>query len=162
MELLHSPHTWEALGFLVFVALVAKQAWVAVTKMLDDRSAEIKAKLDEAVKLREDARTLLTTYEKKVREAEKEAAEIVAQAKSEAATMAKEAARALEVTVQRRSELAMERIGRAEAKALREVRDVAIDIAVRSAERLIAGELDAAKADKMVDDAIRDLDRKLH
>ena len=162
MEFFHEPANWAAIGFLVFVALVAKRAWVAMTAMLDGRAAEIKTKLDDAVKLREDAKLLLANYEKKVRDAEKEATDILAQAKAEAARMAQDAAVALETTVQRRSELAMDRIARAEQKALKEVRDVAIEIAVRGAERLIAAEVDDKKADKMVDDAIKDLDRKLH
>ena len=162
MEFFHQPANWAAIGFVVFVALVAKRAWVAMTAMLDGRAAEIKAKLDDAVKLREDAKQLLANYEKKVRDAEKEATDILAQAKAEATRMAQDAAVALETTVQRRSELAMDRIARAEQKALKEVRDVAIEIAVRGAERLIAAEVDDKKADKMVDDAIKDLDRKLH
>ena len=76
--------------------------------------------------------------------------------------MAEDAARALEIAVARRTELAKDRIARAEQKALKEVRDVAIDMAVRGAQRLIIAEMDDRQADKMVDDAIRDLDRKLH
>ena len=161
-EIFSNPENWAALGFVVFIALVGKRAWVFLTGWLDGRSAEIKARLDEAMKLREEAQALVAGYERKRKDAEAEAEEIVAQAKEEAARMATEAAAALEASVARRQQAAMDRIASAEAKALKEVRDTAIDVAVRSAQRLIAEELDPAKADRMVDDAIKELDKKLH
>ena len=161
-EIFSNPENWAALGFVVFIALVGKRAWVFLTGWLDGRSAEIKARLDEAMKLREEAQALVAGYERKRKDAEAEAEEIVAQAKEEAARMATEAAAALEASVARRQQAAMDRIASAEAKALKEVRDTAIDVAVRSAQRLIAEELDPARADRMVDDAIKELDKKLH
>lgn len=161
-EFFSNPENWAALGFVVFIALVGKRAWTFLTAWLDGRSAEIRARLDEAVKLREEAQALLASYERKQREAEKDAGDIVAQARNEAVRMAAEAAEALEVSVKRRTELAMERIARAEAKALKEVRETAIDIAVRGAERLIAAELDEKKAEAMIDEAIKDLGKRLH
>lgn len=156
------PHNWALLGFLTFLALVGKRGWQFITGWLDGRTAEIKSKLDEASRLRAEAEALLASYTKKQKDAEREAEQILAQARTEAARMAEDAARALEVAVARRTELAKDRIARAEQKALKEVRDVAIDIAVRGAQRLIIAEMDDRQADKMVDDAIRDLDRKLH
>ena len=161
-EFFSNPENWAALGFVVFIALVGKRAWTFLTAWLDGRSAEIRARLDEAMKLREEAQALLASYERKQREAEKDAGDIVAQARNEAVRMAAEAAEALEVSVKRRTELAMERIARAEAKALKEVRETAIDIAVRGAERLIAAELDEKKAEAMIDEAIKDLGKRLH
>lgn len=161
-EFFSTPENWAAIGFVVFVALVGKRAWVFITGWLDGRSGEIKARLDEAMKLREEAQALLASYERKQRDAEKEAGEIIAQAREEAARMAAEAALAVEASVERRQQSAMDRIASAEAKALKEVRDTAIDVAIRSAQRLIAEELDEDKADKMVDDAIKELDKKLH
>jgi F-type H+-transporting ATPase subunit b len=157
-----NPHNWAALGFVTFLALVGKKAYVFLTGWLDGRTGEIKQKLDEASRLRAEAETLLASYVKKQKDAEREAEQILAQARTEAARMAEDAARALEVAVARRTELAKDRIARAEQKALKEVRDVAVDIAVRGAQRLIVAEMDDRRADKMVDDAIKDLERKLH
>jgi F-type H+-transporting ATPase subunit b len=161
-ELFSNPENWVALGFVVFVVLVAKRAFKFTTGFLDQRSAEIKANLDEAVRLREEAQSLLASYERQYRDAESEALETIARAKSEAQSMAQNAAQAIEESVKRRSELAMDRIAQAEAKALKEVRETAIDVAIRGAERLIAQGVDEAKADKIVDDAIKDLGTKLH
>ena len=161
-DLIHNPENWAALGFVVFVALVGRRGWAFITGWLDGRTAEIRSRLDEAAKLREDAQALLASYERKQRDAEKEAEEIIAQATEEAARLAEDAAKALEASVERRRQLAIDRFGQAEAKALKEVRDTAIDVAMRGAHRLIEAQLDEEAAGRMVDDAIRDLDKKLH
>jgi F-type H+-transporting ATPase subunit b len=161
-DFLNNPENWAALGFVVFIALVGRRAWTFITAWLDGRTAEIRARLDEAAKLREDAHALQASYERKQRDAEKEAEEIIAQAKDEAVRLTEDAAKALETSVERRRQLAIDRIGQAEAKALKEVRETAIDVAVRGARRLIEAQLDEEAADRMVDDAIRDLDKKLH
>ncbi|MSP20673.1 MAG: F0F1 ATP synthase subunit B [Alphaproteobacteria bacterium] len=162
MEFFSNPENWATLGFVAFIALVGKKGYVFMTGWLDGRTAEIKSKLDEASRLRAEAETLLASYVKKQKDAEREAEAILAQARVEAQRMTEDAARALEVAVQRRTEQATDRIARAEQKAIKEVRDAAIDIAVRGAQRLIIAELDEKAADRMVDEAIRDLDRKLH
>src|SRR5438128_1859935 len=111
-EFFSVPANWAAIGFVVFVVLVAKRAWAFLTATLDSRAAEIRVKLDEAVRLRQEAEALLASYEKKYRDAERDAADMLAQAANEATQLAADAARALETNIQRRSELAMERIAR--------------------------------------------------
>ena len=161
-EFLSNPENWVALGFLAFIALVGKRAYALIGASLDKRSEAIKANLDEAVRLREEAQALLAKYQRQQRNAQTEAKDIIERAKAEAESMAQDAVDAIEASVKRRSELAMDRIGQAEAKALKEVRETAIDMAIRGAERLIIDGLDETKADKMVDDAIKDLGKKLH
>ena len=161
-EFFSNPENWVALGFLAFIALVGKRAYAFIGVSLDQRSEAIKTNLDEAVHLREEAQNLLASYQRKQRGAESDAKDIIERAKAEAESMAQDAVEAIESSVKRRSELAMDRIGQAEAKALKEVRETAIDMAIRGAERLIIERLDESKADKMVDDAINDLGKKLH
>ena len=161
-EFFSNPENWVALGFLAFIALVGKRAYAFIGGSLDQRSEAIKSNLDEAVRLREEAQNLLASYQRKQRGAESDAKDIIERAKAEAESMAQDAVEAIELSVKRRSELAMDRIGQAEAKALKEVRETAIDMAIRGAERLIIEGLDESKAAKMVDDAIKDLGKKLH
>ena len=83
MEILLDAETWVALAFLVFLGLLG---YFGVHKMLvkslDDRSARIKAELDEARRLKDEATALLSEYRRKRGQAEGEAQEIVAAAKS--------------------------------------------------------------------------------
>jgi len=87
---------------------------------------------------------------------------MVARAKEEADRIAREGAEALEATLKRREELAMEKIAQAEADAVREVRAMSVEIAVDATRALIADKLDGARAGAMVDEAISDLSQKLH
>jgi F-type H+-transporting ATPase subunit b len=154
---------WVAIGFVAFIAiLIYKKVPGLLAAGLDKRSAEIKAKLDEARQLRDEARELVATYEKKLREAQKEAADIVAQAEADAKVLAKEAHDNLEAALVRRAKLAEEKIAQAEAAAVREVRKVAVEVAARAAETVIAQSLDPARADALVDRAIKDIHGKLN
>ena len=161
-EFFSNPENWVALGFLAFIALAGKRAYAFIGNALDQRSAAIKSNLDEAVRLREEAQSLLASYQRKQREAESEAKDIIDRTKAEAERMAQDAVEAIEASVKRRSELALDRIGQAEAKALKQVRETAVDMAIRGTERLIIDGLDETKADKMIGDAIKDLGKKLH
>jgi F-type H+-transporting ATPase subunit b len=157
------PEIWIAVGFVAFLGiLVYYKVHQKVTAMLDARSAEIKAKLDEARQLRDEAKELLASYEKKLREAQQEAADIVAQAETDAKVLAKEAHDNLEASLARRAKLAEEKIVQAEATALREVRQAAVDVAAKAARNLITETLDAAHSKALVDQAIKDLHGKLN
>jgi F-type H+-transporting ATPase subunit b len=153
---------WVAAAFLVFVAVAVRLGWSRMTAALDARSDRIRNELEEAVRLREEAQQLLATYQRKHRDAVKEAEEIVAHARTEAERMAAEAAAELETEVRRRTELAQAKIARAEAQVIEEVRNLSVDVAVRAAGRLIRENLDDTQAQRLVDDAIGELGRKVH
>lgn len=156
------PTLWVAVGFVLFVVGVYKPASKAVLGMLDGRAEEIRASLDEAASLREEAQQLLAEYQRKQRDAVKETEEMVSRARAEAARLAKDGAEKLEEAIKRREQLAVEKIAQAEADALREVRAMSVDIAIAATRDLIAEKMDAAKSSALVDDAIADLSQKLH
>lgn len=161
-HLFGEPEFWVAVAFVIFMAVLLKTAWGKVMAGLDARAARIKAEIDEARRLREEAQALLASYQRKQREAMAEADEIVAAARGEADRLKADAARALEETVARRTQQAMDKIARAEAQALQDVRNTAADVAVAAAEKLIQADLDAQKAQALVDKTIADVGSKLH
>jgi F-type H+-transporting ATPase subunit b len=138
MEFFHEPENWVAVCFVIFLGVLA---YVGVHRKmldaLDHRSARIKAELDEARRLRDEAGKLLADYQKKQRQAEREAEAIVADAKAEAGRVAAEARVKMEEFVARRTKLAEAKIGQAEAQALADVRAAAADAAVTAAETLL-------------------------
>ena len=164
----HTVAFYESTSFLVSVAFVlffvvfGKKLGAAVGGMLDERSQKISDQLDEALRLREEAQDLLASYEKKQHEALEEAKSIVAAAKSEAERLAAEAAEQLEHNLKRSEQLATDRINQAQAQAVAEVKDMAVEIAVDAAKRMLSSDVSKAKADDLIDDAISDLDGKLH
>ncbi|WP_425545060.1 F0F1 ATP synthase subunit B [Caenispirillum bisanense] len=153
---------WVAASFLLVILAFAKPVLRAITAGLDTRADQIRTKLEEARKLREDAQALLAEYQRKQRDALSEAEDIIAHAKEEAERIRAEAEVALADSIARREKQAMERIANAEAEAMRQVRNQAVDIAVAAASRLLQDNLPADRADALVDQTIRDLPAKLH
>ena len=133
-----------------------------ITASLDKRAADIAAELDEARRLREEAQQLLASYQRKQREAMKEAEDIISQAKAEAEQLAKETRANMEAQVERRTKLAEDKIAQAETQAVNDVRSVAAEVAIGAARRVIAQKVDAGADAKLIEKSIADLASKLH
>jgi len=159
---LNDPTFWVAVSFFIAIAI----AWKPLSKMilggLDARSQKIADELDEARRLREEAQELLASYERKQREAEKEAEGIVAQAREEAERLQRRAAEDLEQQVARRRQMALDRIGQAEADAVRDVRSAAVDLALKATRKLLDEKIGDAEQSKLIDDAIGEIGKRLH
>ncbi|QMU58372.1 MAG: F0F1 ATP synthase subunit B [Boseongicola sp.] len=130
--------------------------------LLDKRAEGIQAELDEARALREEAQTLLASFERKQLEVQEQADRIVAAAKQGAADAAEQAKADLVKSIERRVQAAADQIGSAEAAAVRQVRDEAIRIAVASASEVIAKDMKDDRANALIDEAIETVKTKLH
>jgi F-type H+-transporting ATPase subunit b len=130
--------------------------------MLDKRADSIKADLDEAKALREEAQSLLATYERKQKEVQEQADRIVAAAKEEAKNAAKAAKEDIANSITRRIAGAEDQIASAQAAAIKDVRDQAILVAVAAAKDVIASQMDAKSAGASIDDSIAIVGEKLH
>lgn len=154
---------WAFVGLGLFFAVLAHfKAPAAIAKALDDRSSAISAELDDARRLHEEAQELLASYQRKQREAESEAQDIIEQAKRDAARMAEEARADLNAQLDRRTQMAEDKIARAEAQAAADVRNAAADVAIAAARRVLAEKLDASAGDALVDAGIADLKTRLN
>lgn len=161
-ELLQSPEFWVAVAFVIFVGATFKKIRDALSGALDDRAARIKAQLDEAQQLREEAQAALAEYQRKQHGAAEEAKAIVEHAKVEAVRVREQAEADLEQGLKRREQLALEKISQAEAEALQEIRNQAVELAVVATARLLSDTIDKDQSDRLVDAAIKDLAGKLH
>ena len=161
MHLFADPEFWVLVAAVIFVAAVWKPARKSLIGSLDERAARIRAELDEAKKLRDEAEQLLAQYREKERAAAAEAAAIVAHAVEEAERIAAQSARDLEQALARRQTLAEERIAQAEAKAVDEIRAVAIDVAIAAAREVIAAEMNEQRGAVLLDAAIAALPQRL-
>jgi F-type H+-transporting ATPase subunit b len=161
--MLATPEFWVLVSFVLFIGLIVYlKVPGKVTAMLDERAARISRELDEARKLREEAQGLLADYERKRRDADKEAEAIIAQAREEAEAFAVETRQKLVEMVERRGNMAEEKIAQAEAQAVKEVRAAAAELAIAAATRIISDEVQGARADQLVDASIADLKDRLH
>jgi F-type H+-transporting ATPase subunit b len=154
---------WVAVAFVIFIALLAK---LGVHRLLvgalDDRGARIKAELDEARRVREEAQALLAEYQRRRGEADREADAIVVAAKAEAERLAAEAKAKVEDFVTRRTKMAEAKIAQAEAQALADVRAAAAEAAVAAAELILSETAKGKVADDLIARGIRDVKAKLN
>ncbi len=163
MTLLAVPEFWVAVGFAAVIALLLWQRVPAmVGRMLDARAAAIKAELDEARRLREEAAKLLADYRLKAAAAEREADAIVAEAKAEAARFATEQRQHLRTQIERRTKMAQDKIAQAETQAMNDIRAMAADLATAAAEKLIAARIDERRSAQLVEKSIQELPGKLN
>lgn len=163
MDIIYNASFWVGLCFVLFLLmLVYKGVPGMIAKALDKRADDIKSELDQAKKLHEEAGAMLAEYERKQRDAEKEAQAIVAQAKSDAESLAAETRENLKATLERRAKLAEDKIARAEEQALSEVRASAISVAIAAAEQIIEKKMTPAASKKLVDESIKSLKSKLN
>jgi F-type H+-transporting ATPase subunit b len=163
MSVFHEAETWVLVAFLLFVALlVYLKVPGTVARSLDDRAARIAKELEEARKLRAEAEALLKGYEAKRAEAEKLAADIVAQARSDAAEYAAESRRKLGEQLARLTQHAEQQIAQAEAAAVKEVRNVVTDIAVAAAEKLTPDAIKGAKSASLISESIAAVKTRLN
>ncbi len=153
---------WVGLGFILFIGLVGKIAYRVISVALDDRAEKIRNQIEEATRLAEEAQELLASYERKQREAAEEAQSIIDHARHEAARLGENAAQDLERSLARRRQQAMDRIAQAEASAIADVRNHAIEVAMAATERLLSEKVKGKSADDLIDNAIKDLPKNLH
>lgn len=161
-----------SLGNTNFVVLMAFIAFIGIlvyakvpgklTGMLDSRAVQIRADLDEARALREEAQTILASYERKQKEVQAQADRIVASARDEALAAAASAKEDLKAAIARRLVAAEDQLASAEASAIRAVRERAVMVAVAAAGDLLAKQMTAESAGALIDDAIAQVDARMH
>ncbi|TKZ22097.1 F0F1 ATP synthase subunit B [Shimia litoralis] len=160
---LHNTNFIVLMAFILFIAVLVKfKVPGMLGGMLDQRAEGIQSELDEARSLREEAQTVLASFERKQKEVQEQADRIVEHAKAEAATAAELAKEELKISIARRLAAAEEQIASAQASAVKEVRDQAIVVAVGAASDMITKQMTAAQGNKLIDEAITDVDSKLH
>ena len=160
----HAVHLPEGFGdptlyviiavLLFFVMLMYFGIHKKITASLDDRADKIKTELDEARRLREEAQALLASYQRKQKEAEAQAEDIVKQARHDAEIMAANARKDLAERIERRASMAEAKIANAETQALKEVQGRAADLALDAAQDLLKNGLSAAERAKLVKSGI--------
>lgn len=152
-----------SIGFVVFIGILLYYKVPGLLgRMLDNRAAQIKAELEEARALRDEAKAVLAAYEKKQKDVQEQSERIVASAKEEAMNAAAQAKADLKASIARRLAAAEEQIASAEASAIREVREKAIAVAVAAAGDVLSKQMTAEGAAASIDAAIAQVEAKLH
>lgn len=151
------PRNWVVLAFILFFVLFGKKIWGAIAGMLDARAVSVKAELEEASRLRREAESMLREAEKQRADALTDAKALIEGAKAEAARVTAAAAAEAEASAKRREQMAIDRIGAAEKAAVDDVRLAAADIATTAARQVLAEGLTAEADSVLIDQAISQL-----
>lgn len=151
-----------ALAFVIFIGLIWRPVGRFIGKALDARIDKIKAELNEALRLKEEAEYALKDIQAKNRKANEEAEEILSRAKHEANRIISSAQAEMENTIQRRTELALQKISQAESLVIKEMKDNAVDITISAARTIIMENLSRESAEEVLSRAISDIERKFH
>jgi F-type H+-transporting ATPase subunit b len=133
-----------------------------ITGMLDARAVAIKAEIDEARSLREEAKSILATYERRQKEVQEQAERIVSSAREEALVAAEQAKAELKRSIARRLAAATDQIASAEAAAIRQVREQAVNVAIAAAGDVLAKQMTAEAASASIDSAIAQVEARMH
>ena len=155
---LGDPTTWVFIAVVIFLlSLLYFGIHKKIAGALDVRADAIRNELDQARRLREEAQALLASYQRKQKEAEAQAEEIVKQARSDAENMASQARKDLAERLERRAAQAEAKIANAEAQALGEVKAKAADLAMDAAENILRTKMSAAEKSKFIQDGIKQM-----
>jgi F-type H+-transporting ATPase subunit b len=157
------PETWVAIAFVILMVVfgylgVFNKAMAA----LDHRADRIKAELDDATRLKQEAAKVLADYKARTASAEREAADIIANARSEAERIATEAKAKMEDFVVRRTKTAEGKIALAEAQAVADVRAAAAEAAVQAASTILSQSVKGQVADDLLAKGITEVRQKLN
>ena len=162
-KMLADPTFWVLVAFVFFVGFILwKRVPAMIGKALDERADKIKAQLDEARTLKEEAQELLAKYQRKNRDAKKDAEAMMKLAKREAKLFAEEAEKNLDTYFERQEKATQEKIAQAEAAAVKEVKTAAAETAVKAAGAILENQRAGGKHSKLIDEAIKDLDKRLN
>ena len=163
MEFFYNSTYVVGISFFLFIALLGYLGvHKFLAKALDDRADGIRTDLNEAKRLREEAQELFADFERKQKAVEGHVEDIISRAKSEAEVAAEKAKSDLAVSIERRLKAADDQIALAEAEAVKEVKDTAVSVAIAAAAKVLSERLDDAKAEGLVDAAIKDAGARLH
>jgi len=157
------PEFWVAVAFVILMGVFAYiGVHRTVLTSLDHRRDRIKAELDDARRLKDEATKLLAEYKARHATAEREAEDIISSAKTEAERIAAEAKVKLEDFVARRTKTAESKIALAEAQALADVRAAAADAALTAATAILSKSMKASVADELLTKGIAEVRAKLN
>jgi F-type H+-transporting ATPase subunit b len=146
---------------VILIVAVRKPLGRAIFGALDGHAAKVRAELDAAKRLREEAQSLLAEHHSRLASGQGQAEAIVEHARVEAERQSQRHRTELEASLRRRTDLAVGRIAQEETRALQEVRAHAATLAIRTTERLLTEQLDGKPAQALLDGAIAEVGRKL-
>ena len=141
---------WVAISFFIFVGiLVYLKVPQKINNSLNDKINEMKKELNEAEKLKIEAKNLLSNYENKLDKSKKETQEIVNLAKKDSEKFILEKTKKFHDVIENKKKNAEQKIIQMKENALRDIKNVSVKISIESVEHLIKNSIDKNKLEKI-------------
>ena len=141
---------WVAVSFLIFVGVIF---YFKVPQKIDDSLNEsikkIKESLDDAEKLKDEAKNILSEYDSKVSKSKEEIKNLITDAKNQAEKNIIKTNEDFHKIIENRKKSAEEKIGQMKIQAIKDVKNSSVDIAIGSVEKIIKNSIDKKKLDKI-------------
>ena len=148
---------WVMISFFAFIGLLVYfKIPQKIKTVLDENINSIKNQIDEADKLKEDAKNILTEHEKKISNSKAEVKQILIKANEEAEKNVIKTNRDFHNLMETRKKNAEERIKQLKYQALKDIKNASVKIAIESVEKLIKNSLDKSKLDKIYSSSIEE------
>ncbi len=160
--LLHDPAIWLLCSFVIFAVMLYRKGKGAVLALLDKRIEGIRDELETAENLRVEAQELLAQYQRKHRDAVKDADNIIANAQKGADDILKKAESDLAESLSRKEQQLRDRLTRAEQAAIQEIQAYAADLAIKATTEIITSKLDKKTSERLLDASISNVSKNIH
>tara|TARA_B100000686_G_scaffold120534_1_gene127545 strand:+ start:8472 stop:8969 length:498 start_codon:yes stop_codon:yes gene_type:complete len=141
---------WVAISFLIFVGILFYfKVPQKIDQSLNESIKKIKEEIDNAEKLKDESKNILSEYETKVSKSKEEIKNLIQAAKNEAEKNVIKTNEEFHKIIENRKKTAEEKIVQMKTQAIKDVRNSSIEIAVRSVEKIIKNSIDKKKLDKI-------------
>lgn len=161
MAFFNDATNWVLISFVIFAIGFWKFGLKLLMGKLDGRIAEIRKEIETAESLRVEAQELLAQYQRKQRDAAREADTIVAAAQKHAAEIQKQAESELNEMVARKEAQLHDRLKRMEEVALNDIKAYAAELSVKATAEIIAKQMDQATNDRLIEQSIKSIAAQL-
>ena len=148
---------WTLVIFGILLFILAKTAYPAILRQIEEREAKIKQQIDDAAKANADAQKLLADYQAQLAQSKAEAQELLAQGRAAGEKLREELvskgrAEQEELLERARREIALER-----DRALAELRKEAVELSIAAASKVIGKHLDSDADRRLVQEYLQNL-----
>ena len=148
---------WVMISFFAFIGLLIYfKIPQKIKKNLDENISNIKNQIDEADKLKEDAKNILTEHEKKISSSKTEVKQMISRASEEAEKNVIKTNQEFHNLMESRKKNAEERIKQLKNQALKDIKNASVKVAIESVEKLIKNSLDKSKLDKIYSSSLEE------
>ena len=141
---------WVAISFFIFFAiLIYLKVPQKINNSLTDKINEIQKELEEAEKLKEEAKNLFADYENKIDKSKKETKEIIDSAKKESEKAIIEKTKKFHQIIEERKKCTEQKIVQLKENALNDIKNISIKISIEAVENLIKNSIDKNKLENL-------------